>query len=112
MKKLILFLILIPALSFGFPFDHMNQGGQLPVGNEKSGEALGCIGDCSACHLLTPIEAESILKAKFDVKKVLKIAIKNGYFEVEYENSKGEKEKINLLFSKDKACKEIINLNE
>ncbi|SNZ11456.1 hypothetical protein SAMN06265182_2068 [Persephonella hydrogeniphila] len=114
MRKLLLFvLILVPALSFSFPFDHMNQGGQLPIGEDKqSEETLGCIGDCSACHLLTPIEAESILKTKFDVKKVLKIAIKNGYFEVEYENSKGEKEKINLLFSKDKACKEIINLNE
>lgn len=46
------------------------------------------------------------------MKKIISIAVKRGYFEVIYKNSKGKEEKINLLFSKDKACKELILLDK
>jgi len=105
MRKIFFLVFAFYLKAFAFPFDHMG-------GEDQNQQMLGCIGDCAACHSLTPIEAQSILGQKFDVKKVLRIDIKDGFFEVEYENSKGEKEKINLLFSKDKACREIINLNE
>ncbi|WP_457634620.1 hypothetical protein [Persephonella sp.] len=105
MKKIFVLLFAFYSTTFAFPFDHMG-------GEEQGQQMMGCIGDCAACHSLTPIEAQSILGQKFDVKKVLRIDIKDGFFEVEYENSKGEKEKINLFFSKDKACREVINLNE
>ncbi|WP_456382006.1 hypothetical protein [Persephonella sp.] len=117
MRKIIFTLILavIPFTVYPFPVDHMGQGGQIPLDiptGESQEQMLGCIGDCAACHSLTPVEAQTILGQKFDVKKVLHINIKNGYFEVEYEDSNGEKKKINLLFSKDKACKEIIHLDK
>ncbi len=105
MKRTIFLLFAFYSAVFAFPFDHMG-------GEDQKQQMLGCIGDCAACHSLTPIEAQSILKQKFDVKKILKIDVKNGFFEIEYENSKGKKEKINLFFSKDKACREVINLNE
>ncbi len=104
MKKIFVLLFAFYSTTFAFPFDHMSGG--------QNQQMLGCIGDCAACHSLTPIEAQAILGQKFDVKKILKIDIKDGFFEIEYETSKGKKEKINLFFSKDKACKEIINLNE
>ncbi|WP_457638974.1 hypothetical protein [Persephonella sp.] len=106
-KMLLIAYAFIPVVAYGFPFDHMGQSG-----GDSSQQMLGCIGDCAACHTLTPIEAQSILSQKFDVKEVLNIDIKNGYFEVEYTDSKGNKKKINLLFSKDKACKEIIHLDK
>jgi len=68
----------------------------------------GCVGECASCHSLYPYEAKEILGKKFDVKEIISIAVKRGYFEVIYKNSKGKEEKINLLFSKDKACKELI----
>ena len=105
MRKIVFLFFAVYSVAFAFPFDHM-------VPDEKKQQMLGCIGDCAACHSLTPIEAQAILGQKFDVKKILKINIKDGFFEIEYENSKGKKEKINLFFSKDKACKEVINLNE
>ncbi|MDQ7056081.1 MAG: hypothetical protein Q9M89_06285 [Persephonella sp.] len=117
MRKIFFILIaLFPVIAFSFPFNHMGEGNtDMPLNiqeNSPSEQMMGCIGDCAACHSLTPIEAQSILKQKFDVKKILSIAIKNGYFEIEYETSEGEKERINLFFSKDKACREIIHLNE
>lgn len=72
----------------------------------------GCVGDCSSCHSLYPYEAKQILGKKFDVKEIISIAVKRGYFEVIYKNSKGQEERINLLFSKDKACKELILLDK
>ncbi len=117
MKKLYIILCMVPFFVFAFPFNHNHtgQGGSVSIDSEgynSSEQMIGCIGDCAACHSLTPIEAQSILGQKFDVKKVLSIGIKNGYFEVEYETSEGKKEKINLFFSKDKACREVIHLNE
>ncbi|MBK3332698.1 hypothetical protein GWK41_06420 [Persephonella atlantica] len=117
MRKIFFILVvLVPVIALSFPFNHMGQGNtEVPLNIQKdssSEQMMGCIGDCAACHSLTPIEAQSILGQKFDVKKVLSIAIKNGYFEVEYETSDGKKEKINLFFSKDKACREVIHLNE
>ncbi|NPA58587.1 MAG: hypothetical protein GXN94_04770 [Aquificae bacterium] len=116
MKKLLFTAFLIVStFAVGFPANHTGQGADLPLnleGSQSEQQILGCIGDCGACHSLTPVEAKTILERKFDVKEILQIDIKNGYFEVEYENSKGEKEKINLLFSKDKACKEIIHLDK
>ena len=103
MKKIVFLLFAVFSAAFAFPVDHM-------VGDKQ--QMLGCIGDCAACHSLTPIEAQAILGQKFDVKKILKIDIKDGFFEIEYENSKGKKEKINLFFSKDKACRDVIYLNE
>ncbi len=113
MKKILFIMIMTPAVALGFPHPS-DKGSDIPLKIEGSNteQMLGCIGDCAACHTLTPIEAQSILGQKFDIKKVLSIAIKNGYFEIEYETSDGKKEKINLFFSKDKACREIIHLNE
>ncbi|WP_456464997.1 hypothetical protein [Persephonella sp.] len=105
MRKILILFFTVYSVAIAFPFDHTG-------GSSQDQQMLGCIGDCAACHSLTPIEAQSILGHKFDVKKILKIDIKDGFFEIEYENSKGEKEKINLFFSKDKACREVINLNE
>ncbi len=72
----------------------------------------GCIGDCASCHSVTKEEAKNILSKKIDVKKVLEIITKRGYFEIKYKDSKENIKKINLFFSKDKACKEIILLDE
>jgi len=117
MKKIITIFLsgMIVYTAYSFPVDHMGQGAQMPINvpeGQSQEQMLGCIGDCAACHSLTPVEAQTILGQKFDIKKILQVDIKNGYFEVEYEDSNGEKKKINLLFSKDKACKEIIHLDK
>jgi len=114
MGKFFVFVFLIVLMEvYGFPVDHMGQDSNIPLDIQDGQEqVLGCIGDCAACHTLTPIEAQSILGDKFDVKKIISIDIKNGYFEIEYEDSEGNKKKINLLFSKDKACREIIHLDK
>ncbi|NPA12452.1 MAG: hypothetical protein GXO45_00530 [Aquificae bacterium] len=93
---------------YSFPMNHGGNG-LLSIGGNQDTTA-GCIGDCSACHSLTEVEAYAILKDKFDVKEILSISIKRGYFEIKYKTNKNKEEKINLLFSKDKACKEIIPL--
>ncbi|WP_457640503.1 hypothetical protein [Persephonella sp.] len=115
--KVLIALLIIPlSVAFSFPFQHQKGSTNIPLNmdnGEKEKEIIeGCIGDCAACHSIAPYEAKSILEAKFDVRKILNIDIKRGYFEIIYENSKGEKEKINLFFGKDKACREVILLDE
>ncbi|ACO03771.1 MAG TPA: hypothetical protein DEP48_06915 [Persephonella sp.] len=115
-KKAIIGSLLIFSVAFSFPFQHQKEDITVPLNVEGSGSSdvvvEGCIGDCAACHSITPYEAKSILDVKFDVKKILNIDIKRGYFEIIYENSEGKKEKINLFFGKDKACREVILLDE
>ncbi|WP_456401000.1 hypothetical protein [Persephonella sp.] len=108
--------LLIFSAALSFPFQHQTGESSSPIKLDNQTDSAtvieGCIGECAACHSITPYEAKSILDVKFDVKEILNIDIKRGYFEIIYENSEGKKEKINLFFSKDKACREVILLDE
>lgn len=99
------------GIAFSFPNHSFESSTNNPL-NTQPTVIEGCIGDCTSCHSLYPYEAKQILGKKFDIKKIISIAVKRGYFEIIYKNSKGKEEKINLLFSKDKACKELIFLDK
>ncbi|RMD47344.1 MAG: hypothetical protein D6834_01070 [Aquificota bacterium] len=110
MKKIIyvfLFLAFIYGISMAFPSHNFENS----KGNNNQ-VIEGCIGDCSSCHSLLPYEAKQILGKKFDIKEIVSISVERGYFKIIYKDSKGKLEKINLLFSKDKACKELILLDK
>ncbi len=105
-------LILSFTLSFAFP---SHQPDFIPGIAEPQPEpqiVQGCIGDCASCHSVSREEAKNILQKKIDVKEILKIITKRGYFEIQYKDSKENIKKINLFFSKDKACKELILLDD
>ncbi len=106
-KKVIFLLIfMINGYAFSFPNHILNS-------SSSSNQIVeGCIGDCSSCHSLSKEEAKKILEKKFDIKKVVKILVKRGYFQIYYKNSKDKEQIINLLFSKDKVAPKIIELNE
>ncbi|RMA93122.1 hypothetical protein [Hydrogenothermus marinus] len=104
------YIVLSFALVYGFVFAFPMHNFETK-NNSQAQVIEGCIGDCSSCHSLLPYEAKQILGKKFDVKKIISISVERGYFKIIYENSKGKKEKINLLFSKDKACKDLILLD-
>ncbi len=110
MIRYIAFAVAFCATAFAFPNHSFESSTNTPLTQPTVIE--GCVGDCASCHSLYPYEAKQILGKKFDVKEIISIAVKRGYFEVIYKDSKGKKEKINLLFSKDKACKELILLGE
>lgn len=99
------------ATAFSFP-NHSFESSTNNLLNTQPTVIEGCIGDCASCHSLYPYEAKQILGKKFDIKEIISITVKRGYFEIIYKNSKEEEEKINLLFSKDKACKELILLDK
>lgn len=80
--------------------------------NQQPQVIEGCIGDCSSCHSITKEEAKDILCKKLDVKAIVNIITKRGYFEIKYKDSKENIKEINLFFSKDKACEKIILLDE
>lgn len=107
MKKIYLFLTIsfIYGIAVAFPSHNFESST-----NQNTQVIEGCIGDCSSCHSLLPYEAKQILGKKFDIKEIVSISVERGYFKIIYKNSKGNLEKINLLFSKDKACKELILL--
>ncbi len=111
-KYLLTGLIMSLGFSFAFP---SHQPDLIPgIANPEPQPQIveGCIGDCASCHSVSKDEAKEILKKKIDVKEILKIITKRGYFEIKYKDSKENIKKINLFFSKDKACKEIILLDE
>jgi hypothetical protein len=100
------------GFSFAFP---SHQPDMIPsITNPEPEEQIvqGCIGDCASCHSVTKEEAKEILKKKIDIKEIVDIITKRGYFEIKYKDSKERSKKINLFFSKDKACKEIILLDQ
>ncbi len=104
-----LVFLIAPLFAFAFPNHSFEGMGSLPSDKPV---VEGCIGDCASCHSLLPYEAKEILGKKFDIKEVVSIAVKRGYFEIVYKDSKGKEHKINLLFSKDKACKDLILLDK
>ena len=107
--KAYVFLIMsfINSIVYAFP-------NHIPViDNTNSGQIIeGCIGDCASCHSLTKDEAKNILSKKFDIKKIIQITVKRGYFQIQYLDSKNNKKLLNLLFSKDKVAPKIIELDK
>jgi len=107
-----LFVAGVFASAFTFAFPNHNFESSSPSSLNKPVVIEGCVGDCASCHSLYPYEAKEILSKKFNVKDIISIAVKRGYFEIIYKTEEGREEKINLLFSKDKACRELILLDQ
>ena len=97
MKKIYMFLVL--AFVYGFAVGFPSHNFESSTGGQNTQIIEGCIGDCSSCHSLLPYEAKQILGKKFDIKEIISISVERGYFKIIFKNSKGEQEKINLLFS-------------